>query len=232
MDLLLLSSSRVAGHGYLDAYDGELASFLGGRSRAAFLPFAGVTVDWDDYTAMVSERLARLGCAVEGLHRAADPAAALAAADVVIVGGGNSFNLLKELHTRGLLAPIRARLAAGGRYLGWSAGANVACPTIRTTNDMPIVEPPGLDALGLVPFQINPHYTDVVAPGHMGETRDQRLAEFLIANPTVPVVGLREGSALRIRDGRTVLTGPHPLKLFRHGQAAVEIAPGEVSISP
>lgn len=230
MDLLLLSSSRVAGHGYLDAYDAELAAFLGSHSRAVFLPYAGVTVGWDEYTAMVAERFTRLGCAVEGLHRVADAAAAIAAAEVVIVGGGNSFHLLKELHERCLLAPIRARLAAGGRYLGWSAGANVACPTIRTTNDMPIVEPPSLAALGLVPFQINPHYSDAVAPGHMGETRDQRLAEFLVANPTVPVVGLREGSALRIRDGRTVLTGPHPLKLFRHGQATVEIAPGAVRV--
>jgi dipeptidase E len=226
MEMLLLSSSRVAGHGYLDAYQGELASFLGGRSRAAFLPFAGVTLGWDEYTALVAERLARLGCAVEGLHRAADPVAAIAAAEVVIVGGGNSFNLLKEVHERGLVAPIRARIRQGGRYLGWSAGANLACPTIRTTNDMPIVEPPTLDALGLVTFQINPHYTDAVAPGHMGETRDQRLAEFLVANPGVPVLGLREGSAVHGRDGRLRLTGTLPAKLFRQGVPAAEIAPG------
>lgn len=230
MDLLLLSSSRVAGHGYLDAYEGELAAFLGRRARAVFLPYAGVTVGWDEYTALVAERLGRLGCEVEGLHRAADPTAAVAAAEVVVVGGGNSFALLKELHGRGLVPAIRSRLAAGGRYLGWSAGANVACPTIRTTNDMPIVEPPTLAALGLVPFQINPHYTDAVAPGHMGETRDQRLAEFLVANPSVPVLGLREGSGLRVRDGRTVLTGPHALKLFRHGAAALELAPGALSL--
>jgi dipeptidase E len=230
MDLLLLSSSRVAGHGYLDAYEAELAAFLGGRSRAAFLPYAGVTLGWDEYTAQVAGRLARMGCAVEGLHRASDPAAAIAAAEVVVVGGGNSFNLLKELQLRGLIAAIRARVAAGGRYLGWSAGSNVACPTIRTTNDMPIVEPASLDALGLVPFQINPHYTDAVAAGHMGETRDQRLAEFLVANPGVPVLGLREGSALRIRDGRTCLTGPHAAKLFRHGQAAIELPPGDLAL--
>jgi len=230
MDLLLLSSSRVAGHGYLDAYDGELARAFDGRRRAAFLPFAGVTLGWDEYATLVGERLARYGCAVEGLHRASDAAAAIAAADLIIVGGGNSFSLLKHLHERGLIAPIRARLAAGGRYLGWSAGANVACPSIRTTNDMPIVEPPSLDALGLVRFQINPHYTEAVAPGHMGETRDQRLAEYLVANPTATVVGLREGSALRIRDGRTVLTGPHPLKLFRHGSVPLELAPGEVQL--
>jgi dipeptidase E len=230
MDLLLLSSSRVAGRGYLDAYEEELTAFLGRKSRAAFLPYAGVTVGWDEYSALVAERLGRLGCTVEGLHRSADPAVAVAAAEVVIVGGGNSFALLKELHSLGLIAAIRARLAAGGRYLGWSAGANVACPTIRTTNDMPIVEPPTLAALGLVPFQINPHYTDAVAPGHMGETRDQRLAEFLVANPTVPVLGLREGSGLRVQDGRTVLTGPHALKLFRHGAAAAEIAPGPLEL--
>jgi dipeptidase E len=230
MELLLLSSSRVAGHGYLDAYEGELAALLGARSRAAFLPYAGVTLGWDEYTALVAERLAKLGCAVEGLHRAADPAAAVAAAEVVIVGGGNSFNLLKEVHERGLVAPIRARLAAGGRYLGWSAGANLACPTIRTTNDMPIVEPPTLAALGLIGFQINPHYTDAVAAGHMGESRDQRLAEFLVANPAVPVLGLREGSAVHARDGRLRLAGPHPAKLFRHGLPPAELSPGPLAL--
>lgn len=229
MDLLLLSSSRVAGHGYLDAYHGELARFLGGRGRAVFLPFAGVTVGWDEYAALVGERLGRFGCAVEGLHLAADPAAAIAAADVVVVGGGNSFALLQQVQQRGLLAPIRARLRAGGRYLGWSAGANLACPTIRTTNDMPIVEPAGFAALGAVPFQINAHYNDAQLPGHMGETRDQRLAEFLVANPTVTVVGLREGSALRVQAGRTELSGAHAAKLFRHGQPPVEVAPGDVS---
>lgn len=230
MDLLLLSSSRVAGHGYLDAYEGELASFLGAHSRALFLPYAGVTIGWDAYTTLVAERLARLGCAVEGLHRAIDPQATLAAAELVVVGGGNSFNLLRSLQDLELLGPIRARVAAGARYLGWSAGANLACPTIRTTNDMPIVEPRGFAALGLLPFQVNPHYTDAVAPGHMGETRDQRLAEFLTANPGVPVLGLREGSALRVGDGSMRLAGPHTARLFRHGQAAVELAPGAIAV--
>lgn len=230
MDILLLSSSRVAGHGYLDAYVGELAAFLGVGARAAFLPFAGVSLGWDEYGVLVADRLAAFGCAVEPVHRAADPAAAIAAADVVVVGGGNTFKLLAEVRGRGLLAPIRARLAGGGRYLGWSAGSNLACPTIRTTNDMPIVDPQGFDALGLVPFQVNAHYNDAQLPGHMGETRDQRLAEFLVQNPTEKVLGLREGSALRVQGGEVKLTGQHPARLFRHGLPPADLRPGVISL--
>jgi dipeptidase E len=160
------------------------------------------------------------------LHRSADPAAALAAAEVVVVGGGNTFRLLHEVQRRGLLAPLRARIAAGASYLGWSAGANLACPTIRTTNDMPIVATEGLGALGLVPFQINPHYLEVRAEGFHGETREQRLAELLALDPTVTVVGLREGSALRVTAQRVELWGPHPARLFRAGAAPRELPPG------
>jgi dipeptidase E len=227
--LLLLSSSRVAGAGYLDAYEDHLRAFLGPDLRAVrFVPFAGVTMGPDEYSGLVAERLARMGVPCAGLHDQADPVAALAQADAVVVGGGNTFQLLATMQRSGLLAAVRARVLAGLPYVGWSAGANLACPTIRTTNDMPVVEPAGFGALDLVPFQINPHYSNALPPGHMGETRDQRLAEFLQLNPKVPVVGLREGSALRVEGDRVTLLGPHPLRLFRAGRDPLEVDPGEV----
>jgi len=228
--LLLLSSSRVAGAGYLDAYEAYVREFLGPNLRAVrFLPFAGVTVDHTSYTAQVVERLGRMGIPCHGLEHEADPIAALAATDAVVVGGGNTFQLLATLRRSGLLAAIRARVRAGLPYVGWSAGANLACPTIRTTNDMPVVEPGGFDALGLVPFQINPHYNNALPSGHQGETRDQRLAEFLVLNPQAVVVGLREGSALRVEGDRTTLLGPHPLRVFRAGHDPIEVDPGDLS---
>lgn len=228
--LLLLSSSRVAGAGYLDAYETHLRGFLGpAPRRVLFVPYAGVTTPADAYTAQVAERLARMDVACTGIHREPDPDAALARADAVVVGGGNTFRLLATLQRSGLLARLRDRVREGLPYVGWSAGANLACPTIRTTNDMPVVEPDGFAALGLVPFQINPHYNNALPPGHMGETRDQRLAELLALDPGVVVAGLREGSALRVEDARVALLGPHTLRVFRAGRDPLEVAPGDVS---
>ncbi|HVJ22716.1 MAG TPA: dipeptidase PepE, partial [Burkholderiales bacterium] len=138
-------------------------------------------------------------------------------AELIVVGGGNTFQLLRECRNRKLLAEIARRVRSGTKYLGWSAGANLACPTIRTTNDMPIVDPGRLDALGLLPFQLNPHYLSVALPGHHGETRDQRLAEFARVNPHLPVLGLPEGDWLRIAGKSVTLGGPHPAIWF-HGK--------------
>jgi dipeptidase E len=137
---------------------------------------------------------------------------------------------LKEVRTRGLLEAISRRVSAGIPYVGWSAGANLACPTIKTTNDMPIVDPGGLDALGLVPFQINPHYTNAHPPGHQGETRDQRLAEFAQVNPDLPVVGLPEGDWLRVSGGTLELHGPHPAVLFSGTAAPAAVRPGPLRL--
>jgi dipeptidase E len=228
--LLLLSNSSDPAGNYLRHPAAEIRDLLGDAVRTvAFVPFAGVTIGWDDYAARTAAALEALGYALAPVHRAADPAAAVRGADAVAVGGGNTFHLLRALYAHGLLDAIRARVAAGVPYLGWSAGSVVACPTMRTTNDMPIVEPPSLDALGLVPFQINAHYTDAHPAGFRGETRAQRLAEFVAANPGVPVVGLPEGTMLRVRDDDVRLVG-EPTSAARapvFGVPGVEAAPPE-----
>lgn len=224
--LLLLSNSRNPGGEFLAHARDPIAGLLGAEPRRlAFVPYAGVTISPDAYVARVREALSPLGHSVESLHEG-DPVEVLRQATGVIVGGGNTFRLLERLYQTDLLHRIRQKVLGGTPYLGWSAGANLACPTIRTTNDMPIVAPPSLVGLGLVPFQINPHYTDDVLPNHGGESRADRIGEFLLLNPAARVVGLREGSWLRVETGRVTLEGRHPMKLFRAGVPPEEIAPG------
>jgi len=230
MDLLLLSNSRSPDGSYLSHALGAIASLAGERRHALFVPFASITVGWDDFTARVQAAIAATGIVLDPVHAAADPLAAVAAAEMVFVGGGNTFNLLAECRRRGLLAPIAARVRAGAGYVGWSAGSVLACPTIGTTNDMPIVDPGGFAALGLVGLQINPHFTDAMPPGHQGETRRQRLAEYLVANPAVTVIGLPEGDWLTVADGGTSLAGPHPAFVFRAGQEPAEVTAGPLAV--
>jgi len=220
--LLLLSNSTNHGRGYLDHAMDRVLAFLGSIRRLVFVPFA--LHDHDAYTAKVQERFAREGVEVLGL----DPASAadVEAAEAIFVGGGNTFRLLDRLERGGLLPAIRRRVGSGLPYLGASAGTNVACPTIRTTNDMPIVQPRGFEALSLVPFQINPHYIDPdPASSHMGETREERIREFHEENET-PVVGLREGSWLRVEDGQWRVEGERPARVFRRGASPEEVPPG------
>jgi dipeptidase E len=227
MRLLLLSNSRNVGGEYLAHAEGAITAFLGKSvERVLFVPFAAVRVSYDEFAAAVAKRFGELGYGVESVHAQADPAAAVARAQAIIVGGGNTFHLLKQLYDAGLVEAIRARTRGGVPFLGWSAGANIAGPSIRTTNDMPVVQPPSFDALGLVPFQINPHYTDGRIPNHAGETRAERLLEFVTANPGMPVVGLREGSVLRV-EGRTLeLLGEQPARVFVSGREPSEHEPG------
>ena len=226
--LLLLSNSRNAGQGYLEHALAPIRSFLGGpRRRVLFIPYAGVRISYDDYASNVRERFEAMGYHLDAIHAAGDPARAVAEAEAIVVGGGNTFHLLRTLTDHGLLGPIRERVLAGAPYVGWSAGSNLACPTIRTTNDMPIVEPPSFEALGLVPFQINPHYTDTHPADHQGETRAERLEEFCAVNRTVPVVGLPEGTLLRVEGDRLTLLGTQPALVFRNGFAPTEYAPGD-----
>jgi dipeptidase E len=227
MRLLLLSNSTRPGEEYLAWPRPHLASFLGkARQRILFVPYAGVRMTAAAYTASVRSVFEQLGHTIVGAAEHPDPVRGLRECDAVAVGGGNTFHLLARLYESGLLDAIRDRVRAGAQYVGWSAGANVACPTIRTTNDMPIVEPPSLDALGLVPFQINAHFTDATLPNHGGETRRQRIEEFLIANPASEVVGLPEGSGIEVTGGDAKVFGAAPAVLFRAGAEPREVAPG------
>lgn len=221
--LLLISTSTVHGTGYLEHALPELRDFLGEVRRLLFIPFA--LKDRDAYAAKAREAFGRIGCELDSLHEAGEPARAIERAQAIFCGGGNTFRLLKALYDAEALLPIRRRVGSGMPYAGASAGANLACPTIKTTNDMPIVQPPSFEALGLVSFQINPHYLDP-DPGstHMGETRETRIREFHEENQT-PVVGLREGSMLRVEDGSVWLKGLAGARIFRRGQAPVEARP-------
>jgi dipeptidase E len=196
-------------------------------SEVLFVPYAAVRLSFSEYATRVRERFEEIGIVVTSLHETENPAAAVDRAEAIVVGGGNTFCLLDRLYTHGLVARIRDRVLEGIPYVGWSAGSNVACPTIKTTNDMPIVEPPSLSALGLVPFQINPHYTDATLPNHGGETRAERLAEFLEMNPTMTVIGLREGTMLRVENETIELLGDKPARVFRRGHEVIEPAPGD-----
>ena len=217
--LLLLSSSRTPGRGYLEHAREPIRAFLGSKvRRLLFVPYASVGRSYQEMTERVREALDGLGYEVHGLQDAPDPVGAIRFAEAVAVSGGNTFRLLQLIQSQGLLQPLRERVQSGMPYIGWSAGSNLACPTIRTTNDMPIIWPSSYEALGLVPFQINPHYTELLPPEHQGETRDDRLKEFMLINPGVPVVGLRDGTALKLEGGHLTLLGESSAKLFLDGQ--------------
>jgi dipeptidase E len=179
--------------------------FLEGVDDIVFVPYAAVDITYDDYTARVNQGLDTER--IVGLHTIADKPAAIVKADCIVVGGGNTFSLLCRCQEEGLLEAIRAAVTTGAKYVGWSAGANLACPTIKTTNDMPIEAPTGLAALGLIPFQINPHFIAEAPQGHAGESRVQRIKEFLRRNPELPVLGMPEGSLLRVEGSHYALAG-------------------------
>src|SRR5437867_2490634 len=216
MRLLLISSSNVQGYGYLDHAEPEIRRFLHKKRTVAFCPFAAH--DNATYTEKVRARFKAMGFEIlpmEDLERA----------DAIFVGGGNTFRLLKKLQERKLIDVIRQRARAGMAYIGSSAGSVITSPTIRTTNDMPIVECQSLDSLGLIPFQLNCHYLDPDPNStHKGETREQRLLEFHEEN-SIPVVGLREGTMLWVADDTHKLLGLKPARIFRPGREAIEVGP-------
>jgi dipeptidase E len=222
--LLLISNSTLHGSGYLDHAQKEIRDFVGSRTSVLFVPYA--VRDRGAYATQARGRFRAMGLSLTSIHDVSNMARAVEEAEDIFVGGGNTFRLLKGLYDRDLLGPIRSRVAAGVPYIGSSAGSIVACPTLKTTKDMPVVQPPSFEALGLVRFQISPHYLDPdPSSTHMGETQEERIMQFLEENET-PVIGLREGSMVRVEDAAVLLKGPHTARIFRRGEKPVEAAPG------
>lgn len=222
--VLLISNSTLYGSGYLDHAEAEIRDFLGEVRHVLFVPYA--LYDRDKYASTAAARFQKMGYELTSIHAASDPQAAINGTDVVFIGGGNTFRLLKALYDNDVLEVIRRRVSEGMPYIGSSAGSNVAGPTIKTTKDMPIVQPPSFKALGLVPFQISPHFQDPDPNStHMGETQEERILQFLEENDT-PVAGLREGAMVRVEDDAMVLKGSTGARIFIKGKDPLEILPG------
>lgn len=228
MKLLLLSNSTNPGEAYLDWALEYLKKYYSENNitKVLFIPYAGVTVNWDEYEAKVNAVYKTFGVEVTSIHHFENPVEAVMQAQSIAVGGGNTFQLLKLIQENKLLEPIRTKVLNGTPYAGWSAGSNLACPTLRTTNDMPIVQPPSFDCFNLIPFQINPHYLDANPVGHGGETRQQRIEEFLEANKSVCVAGLREASLLELNENKLWLKGRKPMRIFTYQNEPQEVEPG------
>ncbi len=229
MNLLLISNSTNAGEAYLSYPKENIREFLAPHNvtEVLFVPYAGVTLCWNDYEAKVAERFGEFGVKVRGIHHFANAAQAVREAQAIVVGGGNTFHLLKTMQDNGIMAAIKEKVTAGTPYIGWSAGSNMACPTLCTTNDMPIVEPQSFKALSIIPFQINPHYLDAHPDGHAGETREQRISEFLMVNKAAYVAGLREGCMLKMEGDSFSLIGSRPMRIFKFGQEPYEVNSGD-----
>lgn len=196
MNLLLLSNSTNYGEPYMKWCSSIISNFVNDNSSVVFIPYAAVGFSYNDYTDKVNQALSSYNIKVHNLDDFDDKIQALQDATAIFVGGGNTFHLLKSLQKLNLINTIQKLVSNGLTYVGWSAGSNIASPTICTTNDMPIVEPESFDSLGLVPFQINPHFTEELIPNHGGESRLQRLSEYLAANPKQKVFALPESSYL------------------------------------
>lgn len=225
MKLLLISNSTNPGEPYLDYPKSTIKSFLGKSPvKALFIPYAAVTFSFDEYEEKVAERFREIGHEIISIHRYSDPVAAVKNASAIVVGGGNTWKLLKMIRDNNLIEAVSEKVKGGTSYIGWSAGSNVACPTIRTTNDMPVVEPDSFGAFNLIPFQINPHYLDANPAGHAGETREQRIEEFIEANPGIHVAGLREGTMLLLENEKLSLIGPRKIRIFKNGQIPEELS--------
>lgn len=227
--ILLISNSTVYGRGYLDHVEKQIKNFLGPAANVLFFPFA--LYDRDDYAAKAKARFAAMGYALQSAHQTDNPSKAVEKADAIFIGGGNTFRLLKALQDLDVVEPIRRKVEGGTPYIGSSAGSNVAGPTIKTTKDMPIIQPRSFDSLGLVPFQISPHFQDADPNSrHMGETQEERILQFLEENET-PVVGMREGAWLWVDHGAVILKGTTGARIFRRGERPFEAKPS-TDISP
>ena len=224
MRLLLISNSTNPGEDYLDYPKNNIKDFLGDKSKnAIFIPYAAVTFSFEEYEKKVNDRFAEIGHQVTSIHRFINPIEAIENSDAIVVGGGNTWQLVKMLQEKGLMKVIRKKVKQGTPYIGWSAGSNIACPSLKTTDDMPIVEPIKFKTLKLVPFQINPHYLDDNPANHGGETREVRINEFIEVNRETHVVGLREGTMLLLENNDLALIGKRKARVFKYGQEPLEL---------
>ena len=235
-NLLLISNSTNAGEEYLAWPRTHIKDFLSGFGvrKVLFIPYAGVNLtssgiekSFDLYEDRVKKIFREMGFVLHSIHREPNPVVAVNEAESIVIGGGNTFHLALMMQELGLMDAIRRKVSRGIPFVGWSAGANVACPTMKTTNDMPICEPPSFNCLKFVPFQINPHYLDVNPEGHAGETREQRILEFLTVNREITVVGLREGCLLKVTGDSMTHSGSRKLRVFRFGMEAQEFESDE-----
>lgn len=228
MQLLLLSNSTMPGEAYLSWPIEHIKKMLSGKRSALFIPYAAVKFSYDKYEEMVQGAISKY-VAVSSIHHSVDPIKSVREAEVILIGGGNTFHLLHELYRNGLMDPIREKVRSGTPYIGWSAGSNVACMSIKTTNDMPIIQPPSFDALQLFPYQINPHFTELTITGHGGETRLQRLEEYASIN-NIPVICLPEGCAIKVNGSSTELIATEPCKVIGFQGKVLEIGVGDFSL--
>ena len=225
MRLLLISNSTNPGEAYLDYPKQNIKNFLGEKSiNCLFIPYAAVTFSFDEYEEKVNNRFAEIGHSVTSIHTFSNPVEAIKSAEAIIVGGGNTWQLVKMLQEKNLMAAIKEKVKEGTPYIGWSAGSNIACPSLRTTNDMPIVEPESFATLGLIPFQINPHYLDDNNNSHGGETREVRITEFVYANKDIYVAGLREGTMLLLENNNLKFIGSRNARIFHYGKENFELS--------
>ncbi|MDO5760849.1 MAG: dipeptidase PepE [Bacteroidota bacterium] len=224
-NLLLISNSTNAGEKYLDWCKDMIADFCQENNikKVLFIPYAGFAQGYDKYEKIVADVYKTFGVEVYSIHHSSEPIKEVISAECIAVGGGNTFYLVNQMQELGIMNAIRERAFSGMPYMGWSAGSNVAGLSLKTTNDMPIVEPKSFETMGLVPFQINPHYTDFIDPKHGGETRDDRINEFIAANQTIYVAAIREATALRLNKGKLSLVGrDNKMKVFHHNSPTTE----------
>lgn len=214
----------MAGKPFLGWPKEFLKSFIGNvPKKLLFIPYAGVNVYWAGYAKKVCNYFEELGYETISIYKRTHHSETIREADIIMVGGGNTFHLVYHLQKNGLISLIRQAVLDGKPYIGWSAGANVACPTLSTTNDMPIIQPESFGTFNLVPFQINPHYLDVNPDGHGGETREDRVNEFLEINRDKVVIGLREGTGLWIENDKIKLVGENTARFFQYGKKPEEL---------
>ncbi len=226
--IILASTSTLYNGAYLDYLLPTLSSHFENCQTLLFIPYARPSgISHEDYTKKVGEAFAKINITVKGLHEFENPTEAIQKAEAIFTGGGNTFLLVSQLYKNNLMTTLKATIEAGTPYLGTSAGSNIGGMTMNTTNDMPIVLPQSFTTLGLMSFNLNPHYLDPIEGStHMGETRETRINEFHTVS-AIPVLGLREGSWLEIYNDNVILRGTLTARLFRQNEFPVEMAPGE-----